>query len=58
MVLKKVNLDTTPNQVTGATSSLMIQPHSLSRLSACEVVKTFDFKSLNLRMSAGGMKEG
>lgn len=37
-----MNIDTTPNQATGTTSSLMIYPRCLSRLSACDVVSTLD----------------
>ena len=39
---EKLNIDTTPNQVTGTASALMTYPRCLSRLSACEVVSTFD----------------
>ena len=36
-----MNIDATPNQETGEGSSLMRYPRCLSRLSACEVVRTF-----------------
>lgn len=35
-------MDTIPNQETGTAAALMIYPRCLSKLSACEVVKTFD----------------
>ena len=41
-VVEKTNIDTTPNQVARTESSLMTYPRCLSRLSACEVVNTFD----------------
>ena len=37
-----MDIDTTPNQEAGITSSLMVYPRCLRRLSACEVVSTFD----------------
>jgi len=39
--LKKININTTSNQVT-VTSSLMTYPRCLSRLSACEAVSILD----------------
>ncbi len=42
MVFKKVNIDTTPNQVTETISSLITYPRCFRRLSACEVVNIFD----------------
>ena len=38
MVASKVNIDITPNQVERAKSSVIVQPRSLSRLSAYETV--------------------
>ncbi len=36
-----MNIDTTSNQEAGITSSLIVYPLCFSKLSACEVVKTF-----------------
>lgn len=36
-----MNIDATPNQEASEGSSLMRYPRCLSRLSACEVVRTF-----------------
>lgn len=40
-MVSKINIDTTPNKETDKSSSLMMYPRCLNRLSVCEVVNVF-----------------
>lgn len=51
---KKVNIDTPPNQEAAITSSVIVYPRCLRRLSACKVVNTLDlFTGCDSRKPSG-----